>query len=35
VVGERGDLQLVTEEELIPGRPADGGYRALLKRRAE
>jgi 16S rRNA (cytosine967-C5)-methyltransferase len=30
---QRRDLTLIAEEALVPGRPADGGYRALLARR--
>lgn len=33
VVAKRADLELLSQEELVPGKPADGGFRALLKRR--
>ena len=32
ILGERPDLTLVAERHHIPGRPADGGYQALLRR---
>ena len=32
VLRERSDLKLVGQDVLVPGRPADGGYRALLLR---
>jgi 16S rRNA (cytosine967-C5)-methyltransferase len=32
VLAARTDLRLEAEEEAVPGRPADGGYRARLRR---
>jgi len=32
VLGEHGGLRLEAEEESVPGKPADGGYRARLRR---
>jgi 16S rRNA (cytosine967-C5)-methyltransferase len=32
-LGEASDFILEAEEELTPGRPADGGYWARLRRR--
>jgi 16S rRNA (cytosine967-C5)-methyltransferase len=32
ILGEHPDLALVAERHHIPGRPADGGYQALLRR---
>ncbi len=34
VLSERPDLRLEQEDESVPGRPADGGYRARLRRQA-
>lgn len=32
VLAERSDVELLEAAELVPGRPADGGYQALLRR---
>jgi 16S rRNA (cytosine967-C5)-methyltransferase len=32
VLGARTDLRLESEDEAVPGRPADGGYRARLRK---
>ncbi len=34
VLSERRDLRLEQEDKSVPGRPADGGYRARLRREA-
>jgi 16S rRNA (cytosine967-C5)-methyltransferase len=32
VLAKRSDVCLELEEDAVPGRPADGGYRARLRR---